>query len=113
MDLSDGLADAVRQLAEASGVGAIIEAAALAIDPAARAWFESHGGDAVAECMASDDYELLVATRPRLRGRFAAALRHADVPLTRIGICTPDRALLLRQSGVDAPLPRGYSHFGR
>jgi len=113
IDLSDGLADAVRQLTEASGVGAIIDADALPIEPAARAWFEAHGGDAVAACMASDDYELLVATRPRLRGRFAAAVRHADVPLTRIGICTPDRAVLLRQNGADAPLPRGYTHFGR
>jgi thiamine-monophosphate kinase len=113
MDLSDGLGDAVRQLAEASGVGAIIDADALPIDTAARAWFESHGGDAVAECMASDDYELLVATRPRLRGRFATVLRHTDVPLTRIGICTPDGAVLLRKNGADTPLPRGYSHFGR
>ena len=33
MDLSDGLADAVRQLAEASGTGARIEAAALPLHP--------------------------------------------------------------------------------
>ena len=33
MDLSDGLADAVRQIAEASGTGATIDAAALPIDP--------------------------------------------------------------------------------
>ena len=33
MDLSDGLADAVRQLAEASGTGARIEAAALPVHP--------------------------------------------------------------------------------
>ena len=37
MDLSDGLADAVHQMADASGVGAAIDAAALPIDPAARA----------------------------------------------------------------------------
>jgi thiamine-monophosphate kinase len=113
MDLSDGLADAVRQVAEASGVGAIIHAETLPIDPAGREWFESDGRDALAGCMASDDYELLVATRPRQRGRFAAALRRQDVPLTRIGICTPDRAVVLRQNGADTPLPRGYSHFGR
>ena len=37
MDLSDGLADAVHQLAEASGVGATIDGGALPIEPEARA----------------------------------------------------------------------------
>ncbi len=113
MDLSDGLGDAVRQVAEASGVGALIDAESLPIDADARSWFESQGLDAIAACMASDDYELLVATRPRQRGRFATALRHADVPLTRIGVCTPGCDVLIRRGGADTPLPRGHSHFGR
>jgi thiamine-monophosphate kinase len=113
MDVSDGLADAVRQMAEASGVGAVIDAAALPIDPAARAWFDARGRDAVAESMASDDYELVVAARPRTRGRLATAVRHGGVPLTRIGVCTPERAVLIRHGGADSPLPPGYSHFGR
>ena len=37
MDLSDGLADGLQQMAEASGVGMTIDAGALPIDPAARA----------------------------------------------------------------------------
>src|SRR5262249_35913946 len=49
MDLSDGLADAVRQVADASGVGATIDAAALPIDPAVRAWFAAHGRDPIDE----------------------------------------------------------------
>lgn len=113
MDVSDGLADAVRQVADASGVGAVIDAAALPIDPAARAWFESRGADAVAASMSSDDYELLVAARPRTGGRLATAIRHAGVPLTRIGRCTPERAVVIRHNGVESPIPAGYAHFGR
>jgi thiamine-monophosphate kinase len=113
IDLSDGLGDAVRQLADASGVGATIDAAALPIAPAARAWFESRGADALAESMASDDYELLIAVHPRTRGRLATARRHAGVPLTRIGVCTPERAISIRSNGADSALPAGYSHFGR
>ena len=47
MDLSDGLADAAHQIAAASGVGMTIEAAALPIDAAARAWFEANGRDPI------------------------------------------------------------------
>ena len=38
MDLSDGLGDAVRQIAEASGVGISIDAGSLPMDPAVREW---------------------------------------------------------------------------
>ena len=116
IDLSDGLADGVRRIAEASGVGAVIDADALPIDPGVREWLEEHGVDPVAEAMtAGDDYELLVTVRPRTRRRLAAAKR-CDVPLTRIGTCTEGRAAMLRvRTGStvterDLP-PGGYDHF--
>jgi thiamine-monophosphate kinase len=111
MDLSDGLADAVRQIAEASSVGAIIDAAALPIDAGARRWFDARGADAAGAAIAGgDDYELLFAVRPRLRNRLKAA-RAAGVAITRIGAFTADRALLVRRAEGDTPLPQGYSHF--
>jgi thiamine-monophosphate kinase len=112
MDVSDGLADAVHQLADASGVGITLDGAALPIDAEARRWFEQRGQDAIEISMAaSDDYELLIATRPRWKGRLAAAQRHGDVTLTRIGACTADRAVVVRRDGVDRAIPGGYSHF--
>ncbi len=111
MDLSDGLADAVRQIAEASSVGAIIDAGALPIEAGARAWFEAGGADAVnAALTGGDDYELLIGVRPRLRNRLKAA-QAAGAPLTRIGTFTADRALIVRRTEGDTPLPAGYSHF--
>ena len=114
MDLSDGLSDAVCQIAEASGVGARVDADALPIDPCARDVLAAGGADPIAAAItAGDDYELLVAVRPRTRGRLAAAIRHGGVPLTRIGVCTEDRAIVLCRNGADEPLPRGgYRHFG-
>jgi thiamine-monophosphate kinase len=112
IDLSDGLGEAVHQLAEASGVGATVEADALPIEPDARQWFEDHGRDAIRESLAGgDDYELLFAVRPRLRRRLAAAEQHGGTPLKRIGTCTADGAVVMRRDAVDQPLPRGFTHF--
>jgi thiamine-monophosphate kinase len=116
IDLSDGLADGVHRIAEASGVGAVIDADALPIDPGVRVWFEERGLDPVEEALtAGDDYELLVTVRPRT-GRRLAAARRGDVPLTRIGTCTESRAAVLRvrngNSVTEGELPSGgYDHF--
>jgi thiamine-monophosphate kinase len=116
VDLSDGLADAVHRLAEASGVGAIVEEDALPIEPSARDWFSRRGDDAsLRSVTGGDDYELLLAVRPRARRRLAHVTRHAGTQLTRIGVCTADRGVLLRCGGDgpkrDRPLPDGYDHF--
>jgi thiamine-monophosphate kinase len=116
MDLSDGLADAVRQVAAASGVGATIDPGAIPIDAAARAWFASRGADALTEALCGgDDYELLFTASPRLRGRLRAVARHGGVRLTRIGSCTPGSQVRLRGDvdgrAVELPLPTGFSHF--
>jgi thiamine-monophosphate kinase len=112
IDLSDGLADGLHRIAEASGVGAVVDSSALPIDRDARAWFEQQGLDPVREAMtAGDDYELLVTVRPRTARRLAAA-RRGDVPLTRIGACTEGSAVVLRGQGTERELPRtGYDHF--
>ena len=116
MDLSDGLADGVRQIAEASGVGIIVDADALPVDEEARAWFGARGGDAVAKALAGgDDYELVFTSSRRSNGRLRAASRSADVAVTRIGICTKACELILRRSSEgpsrDEAIPSGYTHF--
>ena len=118
MDLSDGLADGCQQIAEASKVGMTIDADVLPIDPAARAFFEARGHDAVVESLtAGDDYELLIAVRPRTQRRLTAAMRQGDVILTRIGRCTAGGGVTLRSASapsIDAgALPSGFSHFAR
>jgi thiamine-monophosphate kinase len=116
VDLSDGLADGVWRIAEASGVGVVIDGDSLPLDPSAREWFAGRGADPLLTAVTGgDDYELLCAVRPRLRGRLKTAARHGGVSFTRVGVCTEDRAVVLRrgQEGVPAavPLPRGYTHF--
>jgi thiamine-monophosphate kinase len=114
VDLSDGLADAVSQIAHGSGVGAVIDAEAVPVEPGAREWFSRRGEDALrAAITGGDDYELLLAVRPRMARRLTAARRHGDVPLTRIGICTENRAMLLNcgNGSSSVSLPAGFHHF--
>lgn len=116
IDLSDGLADGLHQIADASGVGIRVEADALPIDPAARDWFAAAGSDPVVEAMAGgDDYELLFAVRPQLRRRLEALIPLAGVPVTRIGTCSPEPGATLARGVAGAaersPIPAGYRHF--
>ena len=114
IDLSDGLADAVQQLAEASGAGAVIDAGALPIDAAARRWFEEQGLDPIQAALAGgDDFELLFAIPRKRGGRLRSVQREArGVPLTRIGeMTTADRGVRLLREGVEVPLTGGFSHF--
>jgi thiamine-monophosphate kinase len=125
MDLSDGAADAAHQIAAASSVGMILEAGALPIHPQARAWFEAAGADPVTESLrGGDDYELLFTVRPRNRGRLRTVATHSDVPITRVGVCTPEAgvrlvrtALRTADGGADGaaaheePVPAGFGHF--
>ena len=112
MDLSDGLADAVRQVAEASGTGALIDAASLPIDPTARDWWAAHGKDPILAALSGgDDYELLFAVRKKSRGRLRAVQRDArGLPFTRIGELTATPGVLLNRDGAVESLPEGYEH---
>jgi thiamine-monophosphate kinase len=114
IDLSDGLADGVHRIGESSGVGITVDADALPIDEGARAAFERRGDTAADEAIAGgDDYELLFTVRRRKQRSVVAAARHSGVTLTRIGVCTEGRAVVLRRAGIEMPLPRaGYDHFG-
>lgn len=112
MDLSDGLADGVRQIAAASGVGICIEADAVPIEEEARRWFDAQGGDAVARAIAGgDDYELVFTARPSRTGRLASAVRHGGVSIAKIGVCTAEADVTIRHAGRNAPMPHGYKHF--
>jgi len=104
VDLSDGLGDGVRQIGEASGVGAVIDASAVPIE---------RGATLVDALSGGEDYELLFAVSPKLRRRLDGVRRLTkDLAVTRIGRLTADRAFLLERDGRTEKLPRGFVHFG-
>jgi thiamine-monophosphate kinase len=113
VDLSDGLADGVRQIAEASGLGAAIDGGALPIPAAAVEWFQRAGADPVLAAIAGgDDYELLFAVPRRGRGRLATVVRQGrGLTVTRIGQLTVEPALAVVRNGAAEPMPAGFVHF--
>jgi thiamine-monophosphate kinase len=114
MDLSDGLADAVQQIAEASGTGARLSGAALPVHEAARRWFSRDGGDPLAAAISGgDDYELVFAIASRARGRLRHVIQQArGVEITKIGELTVEPTMRIeRDGGGIEPLPAGFVHF--
>ena len=113
IDLSDGLADGVQQLAAASGVGVEVESGALPISDALRASCLARDRDPVQEAVAGgDDYELLFTVHPRRVGRLRAVQRLiGDLRLTRIGVATRTPGVWLMRNGVREPIGPGFVHF--
>ena len=113
MDLSDGLADAIRQVASASDVGMTIDLEALPVDACVRQWHAQRGKDPLVEAVAGgDDYELLFTSPPTRRGRLRTVARQCgDVAITKIGTVTKSRDLVLRTPGGNRELPAGFEHF--
>ncbi len=113
IDLSDGLADGVHQIAEASGVGIMLDASAIPMSDEVRRWHEEHGGNALDTAVAGgDDYELLFTVKRTQLGRLRGARRQlGDLPITRIGVVTRAREVVLKDDAGTRALPSGFEHF--
>jgi len=106
IDISDGLSTDLLHICEESGVGAVVNAAAVPVHPSAgklRDGFNLalHGGE---------DYELLFTApkNSRIPGRIAS------VQVTHIGEITSGSAVRLSQNGrARVLIPAGWEHFRR
>ena len=113
MDISDGLADSLHQLAKVNAVGYTVELERIPIDPGARKIADelSMPIEELAVYFGGD-YELLVTISPDVWGAAEDAVRGAGGELTRIGSVTQAQELTLSKDGKRTPLEnRGYEHF--
>jgi thiamine-monophosphate kinase len=114
LDLSDGLAGDLAHLAEASGVGAVIDADRVPLSPAVRALAAATGQDPLAWALrGGEDYELLLTAPPSATDRLVAVVQATGVPLTDVGEIRSARGLWLREpDGRSVPLGDvAWRHF--
>ena len=106
MDLSDGLADGVRQIADAERRGRrSIDAGALPIDAGRAAWFESQRRRSARSkrSPAATTTSCCSPSPPGCAAGSALPLGTSGVPFTRIGVCTesPDGSPARRSPPTD------------
>ena len=115
IDLSDGLSGDLRHLCAESGVGALIELAALPVSSACRRYAVSVKKDPTAFALAGgEDYELLFTVSARHRARFERASMQQHFRMTKVGRMTAAKEGLRMTlpDGRQRPLPcSSYEHF--
>jgi thiamine-monophosphate kinase len=113
VDVSDGLAQDLGHLCEASGVGALVGVGDVPLSPAYRRAARGLPDPLRPALAGGEDYELLVALpAARLAAARAAAAR-ARTPLTVIGRFVRGRGVrLVGPHGQAIPVPGGHDHLG-
>lgn len=106
IDISDGVSSDLAHICEESGVGALLDAAAIPVHPSARKLVNAldlalHGGE---------DYELLFTVGKKAR----VPAQIAGVQITHIGEVTSGKAVRISQNGRTSALTSaGWEHFRR
>lgn len=113
IDVSDGLAQDLRHILQASGVGGAIEVDALPASRALRGAVAARAARRKLQLAGGDDYELCFTVPAARVGRLVAIARRLRLPLTRIGtvLRTPGLALLDARARPVRLRRAGYDHF--
>ncbi len=116
IDVSDGVLPDLRHLLEADALGAALDESMFRYGAAFRAAAAAVGVDPLSAFLAGgEDYELLMAVRPRDLSRFFAAARIFPAGVFPLGIVTRDPGVRVRRASgewlAEDRLPKGFSHF--
>jgi thiamine-monophosphate kinase len=113
IDVSDGLVADVEKLAQASHVGAVIEADRVPLSPAARKALAREPDLLAAMLTAGDDYEVVAAVPETSVKAFESEAKSKAVPVTVFGRLEQGSGVtVIGPDGAPLPLERkGFAHF--
>ena len=115
IDVSDGLSTDVIHICEASGAGCEIDAGALPLSKALRAFCKTRRMDPIPTALhGGDDYALILAVDTRQAAALADRIEHRlDIPARVVGRFTEDTAtyVLIREGGRKAFSSQGWDHL--
>ncbi len=112
MDISDGLIGDLTKMVAGAGLGAIVSLDAVPFSPAVKEAIALDPALRDVALTGGDDYELLIAVDPERFEAFLAAMRQADMPVTRIGQVHAGPVRFLEADGSERRFERGsFSHF--
>ncbi len=113
MDVTDGLALSLWEIARESKVKITIDRERIPIHPLAKKFASQHGFNIDDFALfGGEDFELLFTTRPRSWAKIGQALKRVGAAATPFGRVTKGRGVFIRD-GVKTRLleKRGYEHF--
>ena len=112
IDVSDGLAQDLGHILEASGVGAVVEMDALPCPPEVKR-IKERKAHARLVLSGGDDYELLFTARKKRREPIAALSKELGLPLTRIGTIEKGNPILsvIDRNRKPVRVEPGFDHF--
>jgi thiamine-monophosphate kinase len=112
MDVSDGLVGDCAKMLHASGVGGVLDVAAVPLSSAARLAIARDTGLREVALTGGDDYEILCAAPPEAVPALQAMAAEAGIPLTVIGRVEAQVGLRCRDGEAEVTFARGsFSHF--
>ena len=114
MDLSDGLSLDLVEICSRSGVGAVIEASAVPVDPRAAGLERARGGDPLSLALhGGEDYQLLLAVGAEEVGEISDLARVWGVEVAAVGEFVEGEPIVrLRDVAGERPLVAGgHDHF--
>jgi len=114
MDISDGLSLDLVEICSRSGVGAVIEASAVPVDPRAAGLERARGGDGLSLALhGGEDYELLLAVGAEEVAEIGELARVWGVEVAVVGEFVEGEPVVRMRdaAGERSLVPGGHDHF--